>query len=89
MSEIQSTQESKASNATQAPSPGPEAPASSSSVVATLCGVGTVWAEAGIGYGRLALENSAKALERTAQRLGSLQAKLRKPEAPAESAPQG
>jgi hypothetical protein len=52
--------------------------AKAAAVVATLREVGTAWAEAAIGYGRVALENVAHALERTAGKLGALQEKLKK-----------
>jgi hypothetical protein len=52
-----------------------------SAVVDTLYDVGMNWAGTGLGYGRIALENSARALERTACKLGTLEDKLKKGEA--------
>jgi hypothetical protein len=49
-----------------------------SSLVDTLFDVGTAWAEYGIGYGKFALESSAKVLARTAKALEELQERLKK-----------
>jgi hypothetical protein len=54
------------------------AEAAASSVVNTLCDVGATWAQVGIGIGKVALENSARALERTAKLLGDLQGQLKR-----------
>jgi hypothetical protein len=48
------------------------------SIVDTIFDLGTMWADAGIGYGKFALEHSAKALEKTAKHLEQLQEKLKK-----------
>jgi hypothetical protein len=48
------------------------------SFVDTLFDLGTTWADAGIGYGKIALEHTAKALEKTAKSLEQLQGKLKK-----------
>lgn len=48
------------------------------SLVDLVFDVGQAWADSGIGYGKFALENSAKALSRTAKALEALQEKLRK-----------
>ncbi len=48
------------------------------SLVDALFDIGTAWAEAGVGYGKLALENSAKALSRTAEALATIQERLAK-----------
>lgn len=60
------------------------------SLAAAAIDVGQAWAEYGISYGKSALENTAKALSRTAQALETLKGKLRaeaEAEAPAEAAP--
>jgi hypothetical protein len=44
----------------------------------TLFDFGAVWADAGIGYVRLTVENGARALERTAKLLEAYQARLKK-----------
>ena len=49
-------------------------------LVDALFDVGTAWAEYGLGYGRFALEQSAKALSKTAAALEALQAKIKKEE---------
>ena len=46
------------------------------SLVDALFDVGTAWAGYGIGYGKLALEESAKVLARTAKTLEALQKRL-------------
>jgi hypothetical protein len=51
---------------------------STKSIVDTIFDLGTTWADAGIGYGKFALEHSAKALEKTAKHLEALQEKLKK-----------
>ncbi|WP_437730930.1 hypothetical protein [Sorangium sp. So ce1335] len=94
MSEIQSITEPKAENSvngTAAPAGQTEAsagaPATKPPFVETLRALGTSWAEVAIGYGRVALENAARALDRTAGKLGELQGKLKKgDEAAAEGA---
>ena len=55
-----------------------EAAEKAKTLVDVVFDVGTVWAETGIGYGKFALEHSAKALSRTAKALEALQEKLRK-----------
>ena len=91
MSQTQHIKESKADNSVnatvapetqanvEAPSAAP-APTQKASILETLRDVGTAWAEAAVGFGKTALVNVAHALERTADRLGSLQEKLRKGE---------
>lgn len=44
-----------------------------SSLVDALFDLGITWAEYGLGQGRAALENSARALQKTAKTLESLQ----------------
>lgn len=84
MSETQSITEPKAEsnvNGSAAATPPAEASASKASkpsFVETLRERGTAWAEVAIGYGRIALETAARALERTAGKLGELQEKLKK-----------
>jgi hypothetical protein len=90
MSQTQHIKESKADNnvsATVAPetqanvdAPSATAPTPKASILETLREVGTAWAEAAVGFGKTALVNVAHALERTADRLGSLQEKLKKGE---------
>ncbi len=48
------------------------------SVVDTIFDVGTAWAEYGLGYGKFALESTAKALQRTAAALAAVQERLKK-----------
>jgi hypothetical protein len=55
-----------------------EAKKTASTLVDTVFDVGTAWADFGLNYGKFALENSAKALTRTAKAIETLQAKLRK-----------
>lgn len=50
-------------------------------IVDALFDIGTAWAEAGVGYGKIALENSAKALSRTAAALATIQERLAKKDA--------
>ncbi|MGK4003154.1 hypothetical protein WMF31_11065 [Sorangium sp. So ce1036] len=85
MSETQSITEPKAEsnvNGSAAATPPAEASASKASgpaaLLETLRERGTAWAEVAIGYGRIALENTARALDRTAGKLGELQEKLKK-----------
>ena len=47
------------------------------SLVDALFDLGTAWAGHGIGYGKLALEESAKVLARTAKTLEALQERLK------------
>ncbi len=47
------------------------------SIVDALFDVGTAWVEYGIGYGKFALQSSAKVLEQTAKALETLQEKLK------------
>ncbi|KYF59488.1 hypothetical protein BE08_17080 [Sorangium cellulosum] len=85
MSEIQSITEPKAENsvngsaahAAQADA-GAGAPAAKPPFIETLRELGTSWAETAIGYGKIALENAARALDRGAGKLGELQGKLKK-----------
>jgi hypothetical protein len=49
-------------------------------VVHALRDVGATWADVGIGIGRVALENSARALGRTAKLLETLQEQLKRGE---------
>lgn len=67
MNETQSTP-----NATK-----PRAAFDPSALVNALREVGATWAETGIGIGRVAIENSAKALERTAKALQVIEEKLK------------
>lgn len=54
-------------------------------VIDILRDSGAKLAGVGLGYGRAALENGARALDRAAQRLATLEERIRKaPEAPAE-----
>jgi len=48
------------------------------SLVDAIFDVGTAWAEYGIGYGKFALESSAKVLEKTAKALEQIQERLKK-----------
>ena len=54
----------------------PRAAFDPSALVNALREVGATWAETGVGIGRVALENSAKALERTAKALLTIEEKL-------------
>lgn len=54
----------------------PRAAFDPSAIVNVLREVGAAWAETGVGIGRIALENSAKALERTAKSLLVIEEKL-------------
>ncbi|WP_437670827.1 hypothetical protein [Sorangium sp. So ce131] len=86
MSETQSITEPRAENsvngtaaqAGQAESSASGPAAKAAAVVEALRGLGTSWAEVAIGYGKVALEGAARALERTAGKLGDLQGKLKK-----------
>lgn len=78
-----------AAHAAVAATPAPEAPAAAAPVVtpapvaaaaraaSTLYSVGVTWAQKGIGLGKTALEGLARALDRTAQRLGELQTQIK------------
>ncbi|WP_437851007.1 hypothetical protein [Sorangium sp. So ce363] len=86
MSETQSITEPKAENSVNG-SAGPAQAADTSAgaavkppFVETLRELGTSWAGVAIGYGRIALEGAARALERSAGKLGELQGKLKKGE---------
>jgi hypothetical protein len=81
MSELtQTTHESKSQ---------PIAAASSKpSVADTIVDFGLLWADKGIGFGKTALENGARALDRTAKCLETYQLRL-KGTAPAVKAPAG
>lgn len=46
-------------------------------MASTLYSVGVTWAQKGIGLGKTALEGLARALDRTAQRLGALQTQIK------------
>ena len=48
------------------------------SIVDALFDAGTAWAEYGLGYGKFALESTAKALQRTAAALAAVQERLKK-----------
>ncbi|MGK3991933.1 hypothetical protein [Sorangium sp. So ce1024] len=93
MSDIQSITEPKAENSvngTAAPAGSADAsvgaPAAKPPFVETLRALGTSWAETAIGYGKIALENAARALDRGAGKLGELQDKLKKGDVAAEGA---
>ncbi|MDC0677910.1 hypothetical protein [Sorangium atrum] len=93
MSETQSITEPKAENSVngsaghaQALDASAGAPAVKPPFVETLRELGTSWAGVAIGYGRIALEGAARALERSAGKLGELQEKLKKGEVAAEGA---
>jgi hypothetical protein len=93
MNEIQNNNVPKAENTVNAspvdvvqPAAGEAAPPSVKTVVEALREIGTTWAETALGYGRVALENVAHAIERTAEKLGELQDKLKKGEAAAAAA---
>jgi hypothetical protein len=64
-----------------APAPAPAAVASpaagAAGMASKLYGAGVVWAQKGIGLGKTALEGLARALDRTAQRLGELQSSIK------------
>ena len=49
-----------------------------SHLTSTLYDVGITWAQVGIGFGKTALETSARALDRTAKRLGDLQTQIKR-----------
>lgn len=84
MSETQSIIEPKTDNSVTgtATAGAPTDAFTAASVIETLRELGTAWAETALGYGRIALENAAHALERTAVKLGGLQDKLKKGEVP-------
>ncbi len=93
MSDIQNITEPKAENTVNgagAPAAQPEGIAAKLSAkapfVETLRERGTAWAEVALGYGRVALVSAARALDRTAERLGELQGKLKKGDVVAEGA---
>lgn len=58
-----------------------------SAFVDALFDVGATWAETGIGLGRVALQNSAEALTRTAKALEVLEEKFRRSNRPADADP--
>ncbi|WP_438023071.1 hypothetical protein [Sorangium sp. So ce233] len=85
MNETQSISEPKADNSVNGTAAhagqadaSASTPAAKPPFVETLRELGTSWAEVAIGYGRIALENAARALDRTAGKLGELQGKLKK-----------
>ncbi|AGP35032.1 hypothetical protein SCE1572_11225 [Sorangium cellulosum So0157-2] len=85
MSETQSITEPKVENSVNgsaAPAHQADAsaaaPATKAPFIETLRERGTSWAGVAIGYGRIALEQAARVLDRTAGRLGELQEKLKK-----------
>jgi hypothetical protein len=84
MSETQSIQQAKIENGmnttpvAEEEVAAPKATPASAAFIASLRQLGTSWADVALGYGRVALENVAHALERTAERLGELQDKLKK-----------
>ena len=75
MNETQNAQ-STAQGSPAANAPRPEAP--HRNVTSALYDVGITWAQFGIGLGKTALETSARALERTAKRLGDLQTQIKR-----------
>jgi hypothetical protein len=62
------------------------AAAKASSFADTIVDIGVSWAEAGIGIGKTALENSARALDRTAKCLSVYQERLKGSAAAKETA---
>lgn len=54
--------------------------------VNTLFHLGSGWADLGIGYVRVAAENGARALDRTAKQLETFQARLKKADVEAKPA---
>lgn len=60
-----------------APAVTPAPVAAAARAASTLYSVGVTWAQKGIGLGKTALEGLARALERTAQRLGELQTQIK------------
>ena len=73
MSETQTIQQSKPETTTAAQA--------KVSVADTIVDFGILWADKGIGFGKSALENSARALDRTAKYLEEFQGRLKGPEA--------
>lgn len=69
MSEIETTRASKPESTASA--------APKASFAETVVDIGLSWADAGIGIGKIALENSARALDRTAKCLSLYQEKLK------------
>jgi hypothetical protein len=55
------------------------------SVADTIVDFGLVWADKGIGFGKKALENGARALDRTAQCLATYQVRLKGTETAAKA----
>jgi len=74
MNQTETTQESK-----------PEA-APKASFTETIVEFSLTWADAGLGLSKTALETSARALDRTAKRVESLQERLKTTRAPAKEA---
>jgi hypothetical protein len=68
MSKVEKAVEAKAEIVTE----------SAESIVDALFDLGTAWAEYGIGYGKFALESSARVLSRTADALAQIQERLKK-----------
>ena len=76
--DVQVAKVAEVAEAQPAPQASPaEAPAATARVASTLYDVGVTWAQVGIGLGKTALENLARALERTAKRLGDLQTQIK------------
>jgi hypothetical protein len=69
MSETETTRESKTESTSGTAPKG--------SFAHTIVDIGLTWADAGIGIGKTALENSARALDRTAKCLEAFQGKLK------------
>ena len=63
--------------AVEAPVVTPAPVAAAARAASTLYSVGVTWAQKGIGLGKTALEGLARALDRTAQRLGELQTSIK------------
>ena len=60
-----------------APAVTPAPVAVAARAASALYSVGVTWAQKGIGLGKTALEGLARALDRTAQRLGELQTQIK------------
>jgi len=70
MTEMQSVQSE--------PSSSPPAPERPSTLVDKMFDIGTAWAAAGLGFGKTALEQSARTLEKGAKKLETLSSNLTK-----------
>ena len=87
MVETQNTSDTKTPNAESVRAASGRVEQKAREMYDVLVDASVKWAELGLGYGRNALTTSARALDRAAERIATLEEKLKKPHAGETAAP--